>query len=404
MARFTYRVWDHAGRLETGVVEADSPRVAAASLQARGYLVSDLLEQEQVTGAVRQAQRFFRVNRRDLVLFTRQLATMIAAGLPIVTALRVLEDQTVHRRFREIVAAVRAGIERGGTLSAEIAKYPEAFVDFYVNAVRSGEVSGVLDTSLTYLADYLEREYDLVQRVRTAATYPLLVLAFTLLVAGAAVLFIVPIFVQVFASFRVALPLVTRVMLRASQLVRGFWWVGLAGLGGMAIGASAARRTEAGQRLVDTAMLRLPVLGPLVLRLALARFGHAMAVVIRSGIPILEGLAVVANALGNRIVGREFEAAREGMRAGQSMAQALQRQSLIPPMVVQMVRVGEETGAMEDVLNKVAEFYEREVDNTVKRFASVIEPILIVCVGGVVALVALAVLLPIWTLIATLPR
>lgn len=404
MARFTYRVWDHAGRLETGVVEADSPRVAAASLQARGYLVSDLLEQEQVTGAVRQAQRFFRVNRRDLVLFTRQLATMIAAGLPIVTALRVLEDQTVHRRFREIVAAVRTGIERGGTLSGEIAKYPEAFVDFYVNAVRSGEVSGVLDTSLTYLADYLEREYDLVQRVRTAATYPLLVLAFTLLVAGAAVLFIVPIFVQVFASFRVALPLVTRVMLRASQLVRGFWWVGLAGLGGMAIGASAARRTEAGQRLVDTAMLRLPVLGPLVLRLALARFGHAMAVVIRSGIPILEGLAVVATALGNRIVGREFEAAREGMRAGQSMAQALQRQSLIPPMVVQMVRVGEETGAMEDVLNKVAEFYEREVDNTVKRFASVIEPILIVCVGGVVALVALAVLLPIWTLIATLPR
>jgi len=172
----------------------------------------------------------------------------------------------------------------------------------------------------------------------------------------------------------------------------------------MAIVASAARRTEAGQRLVDTAMLRLPVLGPLVLRLALARFGHAMAVVIRSGIPILEGLAVVATALGNRIVGREFEAAREGMRAGQSMAQALQRQSLIPPMVVQMVRVGEETGAMEDVLNKVAEFYEREVDNTVKRFASVIEPILIVCVGGVVALVALAVLLPIWTLIATLPR
>lgn len=404
MARFVYRAWDKAGRLETGVVEADTSRVAAASLQARGFLVTSLVAQEQAVSAVRQVQRFFRVNRRDLVLFTRQLATMISAGLPIVSGLAVLEEQATNRRFREIINAVRTGIERGGTLSGEIAKHPEAFFDFYVNSVRSGEVSGVLDTSLNYLADYLEREYDLVQRVRTAATYPLVVLAFTLLVAGAAVLFIVPIFVQVFSSFRVALPLITRVMLRVSQLVRGFWWAGLAIVALGALGASAARRTGTGQRAVDTLMLRLPILGPLMLRLAFARFGRAMAVVIRSGIPILEGLAVVATALGNRIIGSQFEAAREEMRAGRSMAEALRQQRMIPPMVVQMVRVGEETGAMEDVLNKIAEFYEREVDNSVKRFASVVEPILIVCVGGVVALVALAVLLPIWTLIATLPR
>ncbi len=404
MARFVYRAWDKAGRLETGVVEADTSRVAAASLQARGFLVTSLVAQEQAVSAVRQVQRFFRVNRRDLVLFTRQLATMISAGLPIVSGLAVLEEQATNRRFREIINAVRTGIERGGTLSGEIAKHPEAFFDFYVNSVRSGEVSGVLDTSLNYLADYLEREYDLVQRVRTAATYPLVVLAFTLLVAGAAVLFIVPIFVQVFSSFRVALPLITRVMLRVSQLVRTFWWAGLAIVALGALGASAARRTGTGQRAVDTLMLRLPILGPLMLRLAFARFGRAMAVVIRSGIPILEGLAVVATALGNRIIGSQFEAAREEMRAGRSMAEALRQQRMIPPMVVQMVRVGEETGAMEDVLNKIAEFYEREVDNSVKRFASVVEPILIVCVGGVVALVALAVLLPIWTLIATLPR
>lgn len=404
MARFVYRAWDKAGRLETGVVEADTSRVAAASLQARGFLVTSLVAQEQAVGAVRQVQRFFRVNRRDLVLFTRQLATMISAGLPIVNGLAVLEEQTTNRRFREIINAVRIGIERGGTLSGEIAKHPEAFFDFYVNSVRSGEVSGVLDTSLNYLADYLEREYDLVQRVRTAATYPLVVLVFTLLVAGAAVLFIVPIFVQVFSSFRVALPLITRVMLRVSQLVRGFWWAGLAIVALGALAASAARRTDTGQRAVDTLMLRLPILGPLMLRLAFARFGRAMAVVIRSGIPILEGLAVVATALGNRPIGSQFEAAREEMRAGRSMADALRQQPMIPPMVVQMVRVGEETGAMEDVLNKIAEFYEREVDNSVKRFASVVEPILIVCVGGVVALVALAVLLPIWTLIATLPR
>lgn len=404
MARFVYRAWDQSGRLETGVMEADTPRVAAASLQARGYLVTSVVEQEQVVGAVRQVQRFFRINRQDLVLFTRQLATMLSAGLPIVTALNVLEEQAADRRFREIIHTVRGGIERGGTLSGEIARHPAAFFSFYVNTVRSGEVSGVLDTALNYLADYLEREYDLVQRVRTAATYPLVVLVFTMLVAVGAVLFIVPVFVGVFQSFRVPLPLVTRVMLAVSHGVRTYGVVGLAALGLLAIGASTARRSEAGQRAFDTWVLRMPVLGPLVHRLALARFGRSMAVVIRSGIPILEGLAVVATALGNRVVGAAFEASREQMRAGQPMADAMRKQPLIPSMVVQMVRVGEETGAMEEVLGKVADFYEREVDNTVKRFASVVEPILIVCVGGVVFLVALSVLLPIWTLISSLPR
>lgn len=404
MARFAYRAYDRSGRLETGVVEADTPKVAAATLQARGYLVSTLAEQGAPAATTRRPARFFRLDRRALVLFTRQLATMVSAGLPIVTALHVLEDQATGRRFREIIRGVRAGIERGGSLSGEIARYPEAFFDFYVNSVRSGEVSGVLDTALNYLADYLEREYDLVQRVRTAAAYPLLVLAFTMLVAGAAIIFIVPVFVQVFSSFRVALPPITRMMLAVSQGVRAYWWAGVLILGTLATFVSAARTTEAGRWFVDTLLLRIPIMGPLVLRLALARFGRAMAVVIRSGIPILEGLAVVATALGNRVVGREFEAAREGMRAGQSVAESLSRRRIIPSMVVQMVRVGEETGAMEDVLNKVAEFYEREVDNTVKRFASVIEPVLIVCVGGVVALVALAVLLPIWSLIGNLPR
>lgn len=404
MARFVYRAWDQSGRLETGVMEADTPRVAAASLQARGFLVTSIVEQEQVVGAVRQVQRFFRINRQDLVLFTRQLATMLSAGLPIVTALNVLEEQAADRRFREIIHTVRGGIERGGTLSGEIARHPAAFFSFYVNTVRSGEVSGVLDTSLNYLADYLEREYDLVQRVRTAATYPLVVLVFTMMVAVGAILFIVPVFVGVFQSFRVPLPLITRIMLAVSHGVRTYGVVGVAALGLLALGASTARRTEAGQRAFDAWILRVPLLGPLVHRLALARFGRSMAVVIRSGIPILEGLAVVATALGNRVVGAAFEAAREQMRAGQPMADAMRKQPLIPSMVVQMVRVGEETGAMEEVLGKVADFYEREVDNTVKRFASVVEPILIVCVGGVVFLVALSVLLPIWTLISSLPR
>ncbi|HET6947801.1 MAG TPA: type II secretion system F family protein [bacterium] len=404
MARFAYRAWDQAGHLESGVLDADSARLAAASLQARGFLVSALNEQEVLESAAHQVGRYMRVSRRDIVLFTRQLATMISAGLPIVGALQVLEGQSASRRLRGIIKTVRLGIERGGSLSGEIERHPEAFFPFYVNTVRAGEVSGVLDTALNYLADFLERELDLVQKVRTAATYPLIVLGFTMTVAVIAVAFILPMFVRVFASFRIALPAVTVVMLRASQILRGGWWLILAALGAAAIGGALARRTERGQYLMDAFFLRAPILGPIVLRLAFSRFGRSMAVVIRSGVPLLEGLAAVADALGNRVVGAAVQAARERMRVGMSMAEALDRSPLIPAMVVQMVRVGEESGAMEEVLNKVADYYEREVDNTVKRFASVVEPILISAVGGVVLIVALAVLLPIWSLIGNIQR
>jgi len=385
-------------------MDADSARVAAATLQSRGFLVSAVNEQGHLAEPIRQLRSFVRINRRDLVIFTRQLATMISAGLPIVMALRVLEEQATNRRLRETIGSVRAGIERGGSLSSEIAKHPQAFFEFYVNTVRAGEISGVLDVSLDYLADYLERELDIVQRVRTAATYPLVVLVFTLVVAVAAIVFIVPMFVQIFRSFKVALPLITILMLRVSEVVRALWWLVVLAIIVSVVGMIALRGTSGGQRVIDSFLLRLPILGSIVKKLAFARFGRSMAVVIRSGVPMLEGLAAVANALGNRVIGDAITVARERMRQGRTMADSLSRSPLIPPMVVQMVRVGEETGAMEDVLNKVAEFYEREVDNTVKRFASVVEPLLIVAVGGVVGLVALAVLLPIWTLIARLPR
>jgi len=404
MGRFTYRAYDRGGRLAVGVMDADSARVAAATLQSRGFLVSAVNEHGHLAEPIRQLRSFVRINRRDLVIFTRQLATMISAGLPIVMALRVLEEQATNRRLRETIGSVRAGIERGGSLSSEIAKHPQVFFEFYVNTVRAGEISGVLDVSLDYLADYLERELDIVQRVRTAATYPLVVLVFTLVVAVAAIVFIVPMFVQIFRSFKVALPLITILMLRVSEVVRALWWLVVLAIIVSVVGMIALRGTRGGQRVIDSFLLRLPILGSIVKKLAFARFGRSMAVVIRSGVPMLEGLAAVANALGNRVIGDAITVARERMRQGRTMADSLSRSPLIPPMVVQMVRVGEETGAMEDVLNKVAEFYEREVDNTVKRFASVVEPLLIVAVGGVVGLVALAVLLPIWTLIARLPR
>jgi len=406
MPKYAYRAWDGLGRLETGVLEADSERAALASFQTRGFLVTSLTtrDEKERERPARRLGGYFRINRRDLVIVTRQLATMVSAGLPIISALRVLAEQIPNRRLREVIVRVRLGIERGGSLSDEIARYPEAFFPFYVNTVRAGEVSGVLDTSMNYLADYLERELDLIQKVKTAATYPVVVGAFTTMVAMGAIAFVVPVFVTIFASFKVQLPLITVIVIRTSEIVRRFWWAGMLLLVGLGMAMVVIRSSELGQRIMDAVVLKVPIVGPLVLRLSFARFGRAMAVLIRSGGPMLEGLDVVAGALGNRIVGGAVVAARDRMQAGESMSQSLQRSRLVPPMVSQMVRVGEESGTVDMIFDKVAEFYEREVDNTVKRFASIVEPVLIVGVGGLVAVVALAVLMPVWTLIAKLPR
>jgi len=406
MPKYAYRAFDGLGRLETGVLEADSERAAVASFQSRGFLVTSLAarDEKEKERPRRRLGGYFRVNRRDLVIVTRQLATMVSAGLPIISALRVLAEQIINRRLREVIVRVRLGIERGGSLSDEIARYPEAFFPFYVNTIRAGEVSGVLDTSMNYLADYLERELDLTQKVKTAATYPVVVGAFTTLVAIGAIAFVVPVFITIFASFKVQLPIVTVIVIRASNIFRHFWWAGMLLAVGLGMGMVVLRSSEFGQRIMDAVVLKVPIVGSLVSKLSLSRFGRAMAVLIRSGGPMLEGLGVVAGALGNRVIGDAVLSARERMQAGESMSQSLQRNRLIPPMVAQMVRVGEESGTVDAIFDKVAEFYEREVDNTVKRFASIVEPVLIVGVGGLVAVVALAVLMPVWSLISKLPR
>src|SRR2546430_14397305 len=300
MPKYAYRSLDGLGRMETGVLEADSERAAVASFQSRGFLVTSLTTRdEKDKERPRRLGGYFRVNRKDLVVTTRQLSTMVAAGLPIISALRILGEQVTNRRLRQVIARVRQGIERGGSLSDEIARYPEAFFPFFVNTVRAAEVSGVLDASMNYLADYLERELDLIQKVKTAATYPVVVGAFTTMVAMGAIAFVVPVFVTIFASFKVQLPLITVIVIRTSEIVRHFWWAGMLLLVGLGMGMVVTRSSELGQRIMDAVVLKVPIVGPLVLRLSFARFGRAMAVLLRSGGPMPEGPCVLARAPGD---------------------------------------------------------------------------------------------------------
>lgn len=399
MAVYTYRARDQTGQAIEGTIEADSERMVVAQLRERGYMTT-ILREKVVAPSVRdQVRRLAGVPRQDLVLFTQQLATMIGAGLPLVSALDVTSRQTGSRRLRDVLETLRGGIEAGGTLSAEMAKHPRVFFDLYVNTVRSGEVSGALDRVLTYLADYLERELALVQRIKTTATYPAVVLAATAIVGFVAVFVVLPALVSLFKGLQVTLPGPTLLLIAVSAGIRRFWYLMLGVPLGLGITLVALSRTRRGRVVVDEIVFRTPGLGRLVLKLALARFARMFAMIARSGVPLVEGMEVVSRSLGNAIVGSALEAAARRVREGQAIATALSQSPIFPPMVWRMTAVGEQTGVLDEVMDKIAHFYDREVDTTVQRFAALVEPAMIIGVGGAVGFVAVSILLPLWRLI-----
>ena len=399
MPVFIYRARDQTGRLIEGSLEADSERGVVAQLRERGYVATALHEQVTAPSVGAQIRALSTVPRPDLVLFTRQLATMVGAGLPLVSALDVAAEQADSRRLREVLDEVREGIEAGGTLSDEMAKHPLAFSDLYVNTVHAGEVSGALERVLVYLADYLERELELIQRIKTTALYPSIVLVAAGLVGLFAVFVVLPMLVSLFAGLKVALPWPTRVLIWVSTTAQRFWYVVLAIPIALIAAVITLSRTKGGRMFLDRVLIRLPIIGRLVLKISLARFTRMFAMIIRSGVPLVEGMEVVARSAGNTVVASAVEQASRSVKEGRPIAAALSRSPLFPPMVWRMVTVGEQTGALEQVLDKIADFYDREVNNTVQRFAAIIEPVMIVGVGGIVAFVAVAMLLPLWRLI-----
>lgn len=402
MPVFTYRGRDQMGRVVEGTIEAESERLVVAQLRERGYLTTRLREHIVVPSVGDQVRGLTGVPRQEFVVFTRQLATMVGAGLPLVSALDVTGRQAESRRLRDVLEKLRGGIEAGGSLSGEMAKHPAVFSYLYVNTVRAGEVSGALDRVLNFLADYLEREFDLIQRIKTTATYPAIVMAATILVGFLAVFVVLPNIAVLFKGLQVALPWPTVVLIIASGVIRRYWYFLVGSPLGVVIMFVVLSRTRWGRVAVDHLLLRTPVLGRIILKLALARFARMFAMIARSGVPLVEGMETISRSLGNAVVGAAVEAASRGVREGQAIAAALGESPIFPPMISRMAAVGEQTGVLDDVMDKVADFYDREVDNTVQRFASIIEPVMIIGVGGAVGFVAVAMLLPLWRLIGAI--
>jgi type IV pilus assembly protein PilC len=400
--KFTYRVRDKEGRVRTGDIEGASTESVVRALRRRGLVPLDV-QRKHATGLNREISipgLSHRVKSRDVVLFSRQFATMVNSGLSLVRALSVLVEQSESRALADVISQVKLDVEQGRSLSAAMEKHPKVFSDLYVAMVKAGEVGGVLDETLNRLADMLEANLALRSKVRSAMAYPMVVGSLILLVTTAMIVFVVPVFTNLYAELGrgAALPPPTRVLVGISKAVTTWWWVLAAVVG---TGAWAFRNwvgTAAGSLAWDGIKLRLPVFGNLVHKTALSRFSRTLAVLSRTGVPILQSIDIVSDTAGNKVVARALQDVRTSVREGESLAAPLERHAVFPPMVVQMMAVGEETGALDAMLEKVSAYYDREVDDTISTLTSLIEPILIVIMGITVGAILIALYLPIFNI------
>jgi type IV pilus assembly protein PilC len=338
------------------------------------------------------------VKARDLVIFTRQFATMIDAGLPIVQCLTILAQQTDSKPFRKVIGTVKDDVESGTTLADAIRKHGKIFTDLYTSMVQAGEIGGILDTILVRLSTYLEKAAKLKSKIKGAMIYPSCIVVAAILVTTVLLVWVIPVFAQVFADFGAALPTPTQIVINLSNFtIAHVWFI----LGSPVVAAVVLRqvyRTEKGQLWLDRLLLRVPVFGPLIRKAAVARFTRTLGTLVSSGVPILDALSITARTAGNKVIERAIVQARNSIASGRTIADPLIESKVFPPMVCQMISVGETTGALDSMLQKIADFYEDEVDNTVANLMSLLEPAVILFLGVVIGGLVIAMYLPIFRL------
>ena len=394
MAEFAYKARSRQGEILEDKIQGNDTTSVAMTLRQQGLLVISI--KEQGVGQKDVFASFKKVKLSELVVFTRQLATMINAGLPIVRTLYILSEQTSNKKFKEILDDVRKEVEAGLALSEALEKHPKVFSKLYTEMVRAGEIGGILDDVLLRVASQLEKDQDLRRKVKSAMSYPVVVLVLSILAASFMLIFIVPIFAKMFEDLGGTLPLPTRIAMGLSDILLSIWGVFIyAGLIGGVVFFLRWRKTENGRKVVDPAMLRIPVkIGDIIQKVALARFARTLGTLSAAGVPILQSLEITATSAGNYVIEKALLKSREAIREGLPIYQPLEKERVFPPMVTRMMAVGEETGDIDGMLTKIAQFYESEVDAAVKALTSIIEPLMIVVVGGIVGGIIVAMYLP----------
>jgi type IV pilus assembly protein PilC len=396
MPNYAWKGRTRAGKNQEGVLVADN----------KGAVVSMLRKQQIMVTAVTEKGKEFAlpkigggISRKEIAIFTRQFSVMIDAGLPLVQCLEILGSQQENRVFQKILFEVRQDIESGATLADSLRKHPKAFDDLYCNMVAAGEAGGILDTILQRLSQYIEKIVKLRAAVRSAMVYPVAVIVIAIAVVWIILWKVIPTFATLFAGLGAQLPLPTRITIWLSQFIGRWWWMIFAMIGLSIFAVINYHKTYKGKRQIDGLLLKLPVLGMVLKKIAVARFCRTLGTLVSSGVPILEGLEITARTSGNAVVEDAIMATRKSIEEGKTIAEPLRNTDVFPPMVVQMVAVGEQTGALETMLNKIADFYEDEVDEATANLLALLEPIMICFLGVVIGGIVISMYMPMFDLI-----
>lgn len=402
---YNYRARDAAGGIVQGALEADNRNLVVESLLRQNYTILELREDKYKTAqktSFLYAPLFQSVKINDLSLFTRQLSTMVGAGLPIIRSFQILEDQTKNPLLQKIAGQIKVDLEGGLGLNEAMSRHPKVFSPMYVSMVRAGETGGALDTVLHRLADSLERDREINSKVKSASIYPIMVMCVAVLVVVFILTFVMPTFVESFASSGTELPAFTQFFLNISDFLRnnGLWL--LLGLIVLVIVLKYLGTTPGGRLFFDTLYLKMPIVGKAVNRVAVSRFTRILGTLISSGVPILQALEVLQGVVGNRVISDAIGRARESIREGQSIAAPLAATGVFEPMVPQMIAVGEETGALDDMLERMSVFYDNEVTFAIDAMLKSMEPAMIIVVGIIIGMIIIATYLPVFNIITTI--
>ncbi|HWG36069.1 MAG TPA: type II secretion system F family protein [Gemmatimonadaceae bacterium] len=394
MPSFAYTARSAGGELKSATIDAASKDDVIAQLRRQRLTLVKIEDESK-----KKSKRLGRIKTRDIVIFTRQFSTMINSGLPLVQALDILSKQTDNKALASVTREVVFDVESGHTLADALRKHPKAFTELYVNMVAAGEAGGILDTILMRLATFMEKNDALIRKVKGAMIYPGVIMSVAFIAVTTLLLFVIPVFQKMFGSVGLALPMPTRIVIGASNLLKSYWWL-MGGVGaGVVMFLARYYRTPDGKLRIDRMLLRVPILGDVLRKSAVSRFTRTLGTLISSGVSILDGLEITAKTAGNRVIQDAIMASRASIAGGDTIAQPLAKSKVFPPMVISMISVGEQTGGLDEMLSKIADFYDEEVDAAVTGLLAALEPLMIVFLGVVVGGMVVAMYLPIFDMI-----
>jgi type IV pilus assembly protein PilC len=396
MPTFNYSARNLTGAIQQGEIELPTREEVVGFLRKQ-KLIPVRIEEKKATFSLTIGTG---IKTRDVVIFTRQFATMINAGLPLVQSLDILAAQTENKAFAKVIAQVQRDVESGHTLADALRQHPRVFTDLFTNMVAAGEVGGILDVILLRLATFLEKNDALARKIKGAMVYPGVILAVAVGAVATLLVVVIPTFQQMFEGAGVALPGATQFVIFLSETLKSYWYVFVIGLMAIAFVIRSIYRTRDGRLAIDRLLLRAPIFGTLLRKTAVARFTRTLGTLVSSGVSILEGLEITARTAGNRVIHDAVMESRASIAGGETISEPLKRSGVFPPMVVQMINVGEQTGGLDEMLTKIADFYDDEVDQAVEALLSAMEPVMIVFLGGIVGGMIVAMYLPIFDMIS----